>query len=812
MRIFVASWFFPPSTSSEGIVSYKLFRNSRHSYDVCSSRSTLWSYGQTLPIEADNINVFPIETDDLNVWVQRAIDLFEKLHAEKPYDAIMTRSMPPESIEVARGILDKHPDMPWIASLADPIAKSPYHIKAWVIENPDLSEQDKLDFQVALKAGCEGWKSNPSPDIREMCRLKDIEDYAVNTADALIFPLDTLKNYVLGTRRRKNALTVPHSFDENLYPAISPDDKHLELRRDKTTLTFLGHSDVVRSLAPIVRAMHALQMMDEAALDKLHIRFIGNVTEEVRTLIYNYYLYDVISIEPSVDYLTSLSIMNQSDWLIHIDARFDFLKNAGGSVFFAGKIADYMGTDAPILAITGNHSPAYNMIRQSGGACFEQDDIEGIAEILSDIAYGRIAPAVDRSYRDKFDARNVAAEYDIAIEKAVDKTPTPFERESWPLVSDLGTHQHKFLSICIPSYKVECFLDRCLFSLVTSPVADQLEIIVVNDGSPDSSREIALAYQAHYPSIVHLIDKENGGHGSTINAALDRATGLYFRVIDGDDWVDGKNLAAMVENIQQQNVYADLVSTNYHQVYGEDGHTVPWVKMGSAENYRIFDFADADFTMEYFTMASTMVKTDILKKADFKLQEHTFYVDVEYILFPIPYVKTVMFTPEYVYRYAVGNADQSINPDTFTKRYDHHDRVIRRMLEYYHDKKPLMTKGQTEYMKSLFVRHLLKSHYTLSLMWDTNRERGFARAADFDSFLKLTDRELYDIIGERYLAVRKIRNDGFNPEKAGHIWSLEDDPDKSHVESVLREAAQSGIGKKLAHNRFARAVARRIIG
>ena len=115
MRVFVASWFFPPSTSSEGIVAYKLLKNSTHEYEVCSAVSDQWGYNKQ----------FLVETDSINEWVEEAIFIFEREHERKPYDAIMTRSMPPESIDVAKAIKEKHPDLPWIASLGDPISRVP---------------------------------------------------------------------------------------------------------------------------------------------------------------------------------------------------------------------------------------------------------------------------------------------------------------------------------------------------------------------------------------------------------------------------------------------------------------------------------------------------------------------------------------------------------------------------------------------------------------------------------------------------------------------------------------------------------------
>lgn len=807
MKFFVASWFFPPSTSSEGIVTYKLFRNSEHTYDVCSSQSTLWSYRHQLQIEADNIRVFPVETDDFNIWIEKAVELFENNYEKENYDAIMTRSMPPESVEVARRIKEKHPEIPWVASLADPIAKSPYDYKGLILENPEISDSDKYWFKYALRDGCNVWETNPHEGIRTMCAQKKLEDFVINNADALIFPCDTLKNYILASRRRKNALVVPHSFDLELYPEIDCDTR--SEKDNRIEFCFIGHSDIVRSLKPIVLALNQIRKSNPETLERIHVRFIGNTHEEVRTLVDNYYLYDTISVEPSVSYVTSLKIMQETDWLMHVDALFDFLDEPGGSIFYAGKLADYMGTDKPIFSLTGKGTPADIITHRAGGISLRQDDIPAIAETFERIAHGEMQIGINRQYRDAYAASTVAKKYDQQISKALNGTLS-FSRTFWPEIAEAKQLDHKMLSVCVPAYKVESYLDRCLHSLVTCEVANWLEVLVVNDGSPDSSREIALAYQEHYPDIVTLIDKENGGHGSTINAALQKATGLYFRVIDGDDWIDGPNLARMLKKLEKEHLHPDLISSNYHQVYIEDGHTVPWMKKSGRENYVLYDFESEDMTMEYFTIHSMFVKTEILKKANFKIQEHIFYVDVEYILFPIPYIKTVMFAPEFIYRYAVGNADQSINPENFVRRYDHHDKVIRRMLQYYEQHKNSMGKGQRDYMHNLLLCHLIKTQYTLSLSWDTNRKRGLERAKNFDAFLKSTDEELYKECRNRYHDLKKAQNAGFNIAELPTPLDL--DNTDSAVKSSMKKFAHTRVGRRIARNRYARAIARRTVG
>ena len=808
MRIFVACWFFPPSVSSEGIVTYKLLRNSKHSYDVCSSLSEQWSYQQqTLPLEADNITPLTVDTDSLDEWVDACVRIFEERHAEQPYDAIMTRSMPPESIEVGKRIHEAHPELPWIASIADPIAKSPYDIRAWIIEAEDMSDQTKADLMYALKYGMDAWRDSGRPEIAKLCEFKDVEDYAIKNATALIFPHEALRSYVLGSRRRKNAYVVHHSFDHSMYPAVKePNDN------GRVKLTFTGHSDFIRTLEPLVRALQHAKNIDATALDRLDIQLIGHVNEEVRALIFNYDLYNCISLTPNAGYLDTLEAMQDSDWLIHVDANFDFLEEEGGSVYFAGKIADYLGTDKPVLAITGKHSPAYEIVNRAGGACFEAGDIAGLATALVDIADRKLAPEIDADYRNRFDAVNVAEVYDEWMTDLIEMGGTSFSRTSWPQVPNLGSCAQKFLSICVPAYNVECYLDRCLLSLVSCQSADQLEVIVVDDGSPDNSAQIALAYQEHYPSIVKVIRKENGGHGSTINAALAQASGIYFRVVDGDDWLDGANLDKMIANLRACEKLPDLVSTNYQQVFTESGELVAWMKIsGELKDYVLYDFATTDMTTEYFTMASMMAKTEILRALDFKIQEHTYYVDVEYLLFAIPYIETVMFTPEYVYRYAVGNADQSINPNVFASRYDHHDRVIRRMVAYYADRIDTMGEGQRNYMKSLFVRHLLNSHYLLSLIWDPDKKRGYERAKDFDAYLKATAPDLYSEFGKTHPVVMAIRATDFNPAVGARPRRLEPPTPGDALRRASHVIARTPVGYKIVHNDTLRNIAMKFV-
>ena len=85
----------------------------------------------------------------------------------------------------------------------------------------------------------------------------------------------------------------------------------------------------------------------------------------------------------------------------------------------------------------------------------------------------------------------------------------------------------KLLSIAIPCYNSESYMEKCIDSLLAG--GEDVEILVVNDGSSDRTAEIADSYERKYPTIVKAIHQENGGHGEAVNAGIRNATGLYFK-------------------------------------------------------------------------------------------------------------------------------------------------------------------------------------------------------------------------------------------------------------------------------------------
>lgn len=317
----------------------------------------------------------------------------------------------------------------------------------------------------------------------------------------------------------------------------------------------------------------------------------------------------------------------------------------------------------------------------------------------------------------------------------------------------------KLLTIAVPSYNVEKYLNRCMRTLTSSLYLDKLEIIIVNDGSIDNTFKIAEKYANAYPQSVLVITKENGGHGSALNSALDAATGKYFMVVDGDDWVDTSSLNQLIKKLSS--VDADLISTNYNRVDMESGESTN-ICQRDVLYEKLYLFEDLNPKTVYFALASTCFKTEILTAHNIRMQENTFYVDVEYILMPIPFVETIYFIDIYLYKYFVGNSEQSIYIPTLVKRYLHHERVLKRVICY-------LQEYHLSGVKALYVQNILQqllyTHYSISLIYNSDQKIGYNQAKLFDKFLKIQSPELYIIAGKTIPVLRLARSYNYDCER-----------------------------------------------
>ncbi len=301
----------------------------------------------------------------------------------------------------------------------------------------------------------------------------------------------------------------------------------------------------------------------------------------------------------------------------------------------------------------------------------------------------------------------------------------------------------KILTILIPVYNTEKYIKRCLDSILLKEIINDIEILVVSDGSKDDSVNIVKEYRRKYPDTIKLIEKENGGHGSTINKGLELATGKYFRVLDSDDWFKCVDFIKFVQKLKKET--ADLVVTNYRQIHVYDQHESIYIYKNLVEN-KVYYFDDIDLNIlngEYFVMATSTYKLDILKNSKLCLLEKTFYVDMQYNIEPIKEVQTFVYYNLDVYRYYIGRKNQSVNIDSFVKNKLSHEKVLKYLIEYYKNIKSKISKVKRDYLEMILI-YLLNTHYTIFCVYDKNQNETYSQIVEFDKYFMSIDRDLYE--------------------------------------------------------------------
>lgn len=239
----------------------------------------------------------------------------------------------------------------------------------------------------------------------------------------------------------------------------------------------------------------------------------------------------------------------------------------------------------------------------------------------------------------------------------------------------------KLLTIVVPAYNVEKYIKNCLDSFIDLSVLRSLEILIVDDGSTDSTASLAHTYEQKYPYSFKVLSKENGGHGSTINYAIPRATGKYFKVVDGDDWLDKSLLPQFVQLLKH--THSDVISNDFNLVDDRTKKVTKRRKAVSNSYHYNREWGFAEAVMDpLITIHSMTIRTDVLQKNDIRVDEHCFYEDQEYILYPIPYCTSITFSPLPLYQYRLGRSGQSVDIKMMIKRHDQHLNVLDALFEY----------------------------------------------------------------------------------------------------------------------------------
>ncbi|HJA92290.1 MAG TPA: glycosyltransferase family 2 protein [Candidatus Eisenbergiella merdipullorum] len=265
----------------------------------------------------------------------------------------------------------------------------------------------------------------------------------------------------------------------------------------------------------------------------------------------------------------------------------------------------------------------------------------------------------------------------------------------------------KLLSITVPCYNSEKYMRKCIDSLL--PGGEDVEIIIVDDGSTDGTARIADEYVEKYPDIVKAIHKENGGHGSGVNAGIENASGLFFKVVDSDDWVLDTAYQTVLDTLRMfagGDEVLDMLIANYvYEKEGEKRKKVIRYRHVLPEN-EVFTWKDVHrfHKGQYILMHSVIFRTKLLRDCGLKLPEHTFYVDNLFVYEPLPYVKNMYYLDVNFYRYYIGRSDQSVNEKVMIGRIDQQLTVNRLMVDYLVSKKQFLSSQKK--LRSYMINYL----------------------------------------------------------------------------------------------------------
>ena len=328
----------------------------------------------------------------------------------------------------------------------------------------------------------------------------------------------------------------------------------------------------------------------------------------------------------------------------------------------------------------------------------------------------------------------------------------------------------KLLTIAIPSYNSENYLSKCIESLL--PGGEDVEILVVNDGSKDNTSAIGHEYEAKYPGIVKVIDKENGGHGSAVNAGVEHATGLFFKVVDSDDWVKKSAYLEILEKLKDfagSDVILDMLISNF--VYEKEGAAKKKVMRyaHALPKDTVFTWNDVGhfFKGQYILMHSVIYRTKLLRECGMKLPDHTFYVDNIFVYEPLPYVKNMYYMDVNFYRYHIGREDQSVNEKVMIGRVDQQIRVNKLMIDYtVRNRKMIFANKRLKQYMLNYLEIITTISSIMLILADT--EEALDKKTELWEYLKASDSYLYRKL--RY----GIMGNGMNlPGKGGRKISVE---------------------------------------
>lgn len=297
----------------------------------------------------------------------------------------------------------------------------------------------------------------------------------------------------------------------------------------------------------------------------------------------------------------------------------------------------------------------------------------------------------------------------------------------------------KLITFAVPCYNSAPYMSKCIDSLLACGTEEELDIIIIDDGSTDDTGRIADEYAARYPDTVRAIHQPNGGHGEGVNQGIRNARGFYFKVVDSDDWLDVPSGRTLLQSMREQmscDSPVDLFICNYVYEHVSDNTQQVMAYGNVFPQGRVIGWGDTGrFGLtQYLLMHCLYYKTSVLRESGVVLPKHTFYVDNLIAYVPLPYVKTLCYLNLDLYRYFIGRGDQSVTEANMIKRIDQQLLVNRTMIEAHSEERiRSLDKMLQRYLRN-YMRVVIAISSIFALLAGT--EEGRQKKAGIWNYLK----------------------------------------------------------------------------
>ena len=307
---------------------------------------------------------------------------------------------------------------------------------------------------------------------------------------------------------------------------------------------------------------------------------------------------------------------------------------------------------------------------------------------------------------------------------------------------------NKVLSVSVASYNVEQFIRQNMDSFLGTEVSSKIEVLIIDDGSKDQTAAIAREYQEKYPETIKLIQQANAGPGATVNTGLKNATGKYFRMVDGDDWVNKAELVPYINFLEENDV--DAVYTDYCLVDNDTGEKVPKI-ISFCRKMEILPYDEVCGKIDA-SMHNVTYKTSVLKDNGF-VMDNGFYTDTEYLLFPVKHLKTICVLDCMIYMYRVALAAQSMNINSMIRNKQMHYIIVDHLIKDYNEanEKGLLSAAKIQMIRGRIVS-LCGTQLSIILAQKPSKHT-LAELKEFERWLSAANQDIY----ERFLQFRTMK-------------------------------------------------------